>query len=86
MNREELRRTLERLRRELARAEPADEAMRERLRVLQADIQAALDQEPAEDGTLRRRLEDGVAHFEASHPELARSIAQVIDTLAFYGL
>ena len=45
----------------------------------------ALDRSPAE-SSLRQRLEDAIIEFEASHPELARRLGRVIDTLAFYNL
>ncbi len=85
MTRDELRRLLERLQAELARTEAVDEPLRERLRALEDDIRSVLDRGAA-DPPLRKRLEDGVSHFEASHPDLARNLAQVIDTLALYGL
>ena len=85
MNRDELRKALERLRAELAGANTMDAGLRERLRALQHDIGDALENEipPA---SLRGRLEDAVVHFEASHPTVARRLAAVIDTLALYGL
>jgi hypothetical protein len=85
MNRDELRRTLERVREELARAEPMGEEQRRRLETLQEDLGAVVDNEPP-DGSLKARLEDAVTHFEASHPDLSRSLAQVIDALALWGL
>ncbi|MGH6691876.1 MAG: DUF4404 family protein [Gemmatimonadales bacterium] len=85
MSRDDLRRTLEHLHAELGRAGELDAATRDRLRALQADVQAALDR-TAEESPLRERLEDAIVEFEASHPELARRLAHVIDTLAFYNL
>lgn len=35
---------------------------------------------------LRERLNDAMAAVEVSHPELARAIERVADTLAFYNL
>jgi len=85
MNSERLRQMLEQLHRELASADAVDAEVRERLRRLQGEIGDALRREtpPA---SLRNRLEDGVAQFEASHPTVARRLAEVIDTLALYGL
>ncbi|HEU5171132.1 MAG TPA: DUF4404 family protein [Gemmatimonadales bacterium] len=62
-----------------------DEATRDRLQALQAEIAAVLERGEGE-VPIRQRLEDGLAEFEASHPDLARRLAQVIDTLAFYNL
>lgn len=85
MSHEELRRTLEQLHAELGRAGALDPATRERLESLQSDVQQALDRSPG-DPPLRERLEDAIVEFEASHPALARRLATVIDTLAFYNL
>ncbi len=85
MSQNDLRRTLEQLHAELGRAGDLDAATRDRLRALQADVQNALDKSAAE-SSLRQRLEDAITEFEASHPELARRIGRVIDTLAFYNL
>jgi hypothetical protein len=84
MSQEDLRRALEHLHEELGRASALDPATRDRLRSLEADVQSALAQSP--ESSLRERLEDGIIEFEASHPELARRLATVIDTLAFYNL
>ncbi len=85
MKSDELRKILEQLHAELASTDTIDAALRDRLRALQRDIGDALGKEtpPA---SLRGMLEDGVVHFEASHPTLARRLAAVIDTLALYGL
>jgi hypothetical protein len=85
MSQDDLRRTLEHLHAELERAGDLDAATRDRLRALQADVRNALDKSPAE-SSLRQRLEDAIIEFEASHPELARRLGRVIDTLAFYNL
>ena len=85
MSQEELRRTLEQLHDELGRAGALDPGTRARLEALQDDVRRALDRSSAEP-PLRERLEDAIVEFEASHPELARRLAAVIDTLAFYNL
>lgn len=86
MTPDDLRGVLERLQAELAQAGAVDQPLRERLRDLQHDIRSVLDRGPAAEPRLKKRLENGVSHFEASHPDLARRLAQVIDTLALYGL
>jgi hypothetical protein len=85
MSQEDLRRTLEQLHAELGRAGALDPATRGRLEALQEDVRRALDRTGGEP-PLRERLEDAIVEFEASHPELARRLATVIDTLAFYNL
>lgn len=41
---------------------------------------------PERYGELRQRLADAVAKFEASHPQLSKTLATAIDTLAFYNI
>jgi len=85
MNRQELHRELERLHRELAQADPSDP----KLRKLQADIESLLKREDSESGLygeLGEQLKDGIYHFDASHPQLAKTMAQVIDSLALLNL
>ena len=84
MTQDELRRVLQHLHDELGRSGGSDPATQARLRSLQAEVKGALDRSPG--GTLRERLEDAIVEFEASHPELARRLAAVIDTLGFYNL
>jgi hypothetical protein len=85
MNSDRLRRILEQLHAELASTDAVDGELRKRLQELQSEVGEAMQREhpPA---SLRERLEDGVAQFEASHPTVARRMAEVIDTLALYGL
>jgi len=85
MNRERLKQLLEQLHAELAGTDAVDPGLRERLRGIQRDVGEALSRE-SPPSTLRYRLEDEVAQFEASHPTVARRMAEVIDTLALYGL
>jgi hypothetical protein len=85
MDRERLRRLLEELHAELAGTDPVNPEARMQLRRLQHEISEALGKETPPP-SLRDRLEDGVAQFEASHPTVARRLAEAIDTLALYGL
>ena len=85
MNRQELHGEFERLHRELGETDSTDP----RLRKLQADIDDLLKSEAAEAGKygdLGDQLKDGIYHFDASHPQLARTMAQVIDSLALFNL
>jgi len=85
MNREELHQELERLHRELAQTDSTDP----RLRKLQADIDGLLKSEEVEAGKygdLGDQLKDGIYHFDASYPQLAKTMAQVIDSLALFNL
>jgi len=85
MTRERLQHLLEQLHAELAGTDAVDPGVRERLEGIQREVSEALKSETPP-GTLRDRLENEVAQFEASHPTVARRMAEVIDTLALYGL
>jgi hypothetical protein len=78
------------LRSELARPHDLDEPTRAALHELAQEVQAALDRPPGTEPlsvlALRRRLEDRVRELEASHPRLAATLGNIVDTLAFYGL
>ncbi len=73
---------------ELERAAPLDPSTRDDLLELAEELRetAAFDGgRPAESG-LQGRVQEAVHRFEASHPGLARVLANVIDTLALYGI
>ena len=64
---------------------------RELLQHLAEDIRAIVETEPPSPPAggyhpLRHRLAEGVKAFEASHPQLSKTLANVIDTLALYNL
>lgn len=88
MDRHQLHRELDRLHQELEDVDNLDPEGRDKLRKIQADIRDLLDHErPAERyGDLGNQLRDSVYHFDASHPVLARRLAQVIDSLALFNL
>ncbi|MBS1240778.1 MAG: hypothetical protein H6R40_205 [Gemmatimonadetes bacterium] len=77
------------LHRELASLDTLDHATREELRRLAADLERVAGEEAAAgetDSGLRDRLSHGVKRFEASHPALSETFANLIDALALYGL
>jgi hypothetical protein len=64
---------------------------RDLLQHLAEDIRAIVEAGPVAHPTttyhpLRQRLAEGVKAFEASHPQLSKTLANVIDTLALYNL
>jgi hypothetical protein len=62
---------------------------RDLLRQLADDIRGLIEADAsarAGRGELRRRLAEGVTVFEASHPALSKTLANLIDTLALYNL
>lgn len=89
MNDQNLRELLERLRNELATTEVTDEAGRERLRRLEADIRDLLERsdEPAEtDDPMLERLQDSIDHFEETHPQLTLMLSQMMTILSNAGI
>jgi hypothetical protein len=90
MTEESLRALVAGLRSELARAHDLDADAREALHSLAREVEAALQSEPAGAGAsgpaLRDRLSDWVTELEASHPNLSRTVGNLVDTLAFYNL
>lgn len=76
---------------ELVAPRPVDQRTREELRHLADDIRLVLEQSPGPGAEaryrgLRERLQRAVTGFEASHPQLARRVEGVIDTLAMLNL
>jgi hypothetical protein len=90
MSEESLRELVAGLRSELTQPHNLDEPTRRELHELTQELEEALDR-PA--GTarlpvlaLRERFADRVRELEASHPRLAATLGNIVDTLAFYGL
>jgi Domain of unknown function (DUF4404) len=91
MSQPDLHELLAGLHEELLATRPADQRTREELRHLVADIRLVLDEKAgpetgARDRGLRERLRRAVTAFAASHPQLARRIEGVVDTLAMLNL
>ncbi len=79
----QLREALERLHAELEQTKTMDPESRQLLQHLQNDIQTMLRQPNARSrASLGRRLNDALAHFEETHPDLTLTIKQVLDNLA----
>jgi hypothetical protein len=86
MDHDQLKPQLELLQQELAQARADGDD--EELARLEAEAQALIDGAPAPEAhaSLRRRLDEALPRFEASHPTLTLAISQVIDTLNRMGL
>jgi hypothetical protein len=87
--RQRLRELLEKLHDELQRTEATDEAGRERLRYLEADIRTLLqrsDENADDDETIRERFQESIDHFEATHPQLTLMISQISTILSNAGI
>jgi uncharacterized protein DUF4404 len=78
------------LRSELAQPHNLDEPTRRALHELAEALEAAADRpsdlEAGPIQALRTRFIDRVRELEASHPRLAATLENIVDTLAFYGL
>jgi seryl-tRNA synthetase len=81
---QELRRTLEELRRELAGVEDVDAELEEMLSDIRADIDAVMEKSPPH--SMTERLAQAVERFEATHPSLASAMGAVVDQLARLGI
>jgi ElaB/YqjD/DUF883 family membrane-anchored ribosome-binding protein len=90
MSKESVRALVAGLRTELGRAPDLDPNTREELHRLAHEVEAALHGSDAsaspEEPALRDRLADRVRELEASHPKLSETVANIVDTLAFYNL
>jgi hypothetical protein len=76
---------------ELLAARDVSPKDRDLLQHLAEDIRTIVEAEPASHAPatyhpLRQRLAEGVKAFEASHPQLSKTLANAIDTLALYNL
>lgn len=88
-DRHNLRELLEKLHNELERTNVTDEAERERLRHLEADIRSLLERsgENVEtDESVLERLQDSIDHFETTHPQLTLMISQISTILSNAGI
>jgi hypothetical protein len=90
MSEESLNALVAGLRSELARTHDLDAGAREALHGLAREVEAVLQTAPAGsrvvEPPLRDRLADRVRELEVSHPKLARTVGNIVDTLAFYNL
>lgn len=91
MDQDQLHQRLAQLHAELVATKPVDAETRDRLEVLARDIRAVLDAEPKPASVepyqaMGTRLKEAVASFEASHPQLSKTIENVIETLSLYNL
>jgi len=91
MDQRHLHKRLTELHDELLAAPSVKSEDRELLKQLAQDIRAIIEAGPTSGpaGTyqsLRQGLAEGVRAFEASHPQLSKTLANAIDTLALYNL
>jgi hypothetical protein len=78
---------LNELHQELQRTPALDAEEREMLNHLARDVQALLAVEaPARDDSVLGRLNDAIAQFEVSHPDLTRALSQLLNSLSQGGV
>ena len=89
MNDQNLRELLEKFHKELEQMEVTDEAGRERLRHLDADIRSLLERsEDVEDTDepMLVRLQDAIDHFETAYPSFTMMLSQMMTILSNAGI
>jgi len=89
MSDQDLRELLEKVHRELEQTEATDEAGRERLRYLEADIRSLLERTgdtTETDEPMLERLQESIDHFETSHPQLTMMLSQMMTILSNAGI
>jgi hypothetical protein len=90
MEDQELRKLIEQLHAEIQNTHTVDKKGQELLAHLEADIQellarAEVTATPVHPTTIQR-MEDGLSHFEATHPELTNLLSKLLESLSNVGI
>jgi ubiquinone biosynthesis protein UbiJ len=90
MDDQELRKLIEQLHAEIQNTHSVDKKGQELLTHLESDIQELLDRtegdvRPVHPSTVQR-LEEGLRHFEATHPALTTLLSRFLDALSNVGI
>ena len=90
MDDEALRKLIEQLHAEIQNTHTVDKKGQELLTKLEADIQELLDRTegnvtPVHPSTIQR-LEEGLSHFEVTHPALTELLSRLLETLSNAGI
>jgi len=90
MDDQELRKLIEQLHAEIKNTHTVDKKGQELLTHLESDIQELLDRTegnvmPVHPSTIQR-LEEGLSHFEATHPSLTALLSRFLDALSNVGI
>ncbi len=89
MTDQDLHELLEKLQNQLKQIDVTDEAGRERLRRLEADIRSLRersDEQEETDDSMLERFQDSIDHFGTSHPEFTMMISQMMTILSNAGI
>ena len=90
MDDQELRKLLEKVHNEIEKTPVVDEKGQQLLSDLEADIRDLLDRigedaVPIHPSTIQR-LEEGLSHFEVTHPALTELLSRLLETLSNAGI
>lgn len=90
MDDQELRKLIEQLQTEIQNTHSVDEKDQELLLQLEAEIKVLLDRKagdvtPVHPSTIQR-LEEGLSHFEATHPALTTLLSKFLEGLSNVGI
>lgn len=79
---------LEKLQKELEQIQVTDEAGRERVCQLEADIRRLRERsgEEEDDEPMLERFQESIEHFESDHPQLTMMISQMMTILSNAGI
>jgi hypothetical protein len=89
MTDQNLRELLEKIQKELEQIEVTDEAGRERLRHLDADIRSLLERSEEMEETdepMLERLQDAIDQFETTYPRFTMMLSQMMTILSNAGI
>jgi hypothetical protein len=90
MDDQELRKLIEELHAEIQKTQTVDKKGQELLLQLEAEIKVLLDRKdgkvtPVHPSTIQR-LEEGLSHFEATHPALTTLLSRFLEALSNAGI
>ncbi|QDT61420.1 hypothetical protein SV7mr_39550 [Stieleria bergensis] len=83
---ETLHDTLRQLHEQLADLDELQPSQREELQTAVTEIQESLDRFDIRSADLAKRLHEDTETFSSKHPDIARTVGQVADTLAQMGI
>ena len=86
MSDQTLRKSLERLHRELGATTPLDEESRALLKHVADDIERVLEGNRAHAATLTDQVQEAAVKFEAEHPQLAHALGELTNALSRLGV
>jgi hypothetical protein len=90
MDNQEFRKLIEKLHAEIQNTQTIDEKGQELLVHLESDIRGLLDRAAVQEASIHpstiQRLEEGLDHFEVTHPALTLLISKLLESLSKVGI